>query len=149
GSDVVGSPVMTLLKQEAPLTCGAQTPEAVDPECPAFRLLAQDQPPADALETLFTLEAVRAAFAGAGVWERMAAAGLPREEIAVLWSFPIHSGSVAELDPSAGLVPRVEGPETIRIAVHGPVDPDTIASFVVRERAGSVVLMDLTEAAAG
>jgi hypothetical protein len=66
-----------------------------------------------------------------------------------MFGFPIHTGSVAELDPAVGLVPLAAGPDEIRVAVHGPVEASTVSGFVVRERPGSVVLMDLTAAAAG
>jgi hypothetical protein len=149
GAEVIGSPTMALLKQDEPLPCGARTPAELDPECPALRLLAQNQPESAAVKSLFTLEAIRSAYNAAGVWQRMAAAGLPKEEIAVLWGFPIHSSSVAEIDPATGLLPRVVSENEIRIGVQGPVDPATVSAFVVREQPGSVVLMDLSAAASG
>jgi hypothetical protein len=112
-------------------------------------LLSQSQPEAVARESLVRLEQIRLGYAASGVWERMAEAGLPKAEIASLWGFPIHSGSVAELDPTVGLVPHVTAADEIRVDVQGPVDPATVTGFVIREAAGSVVLMDLTAAAAG
>jgi hypothetical protein len=149
GKPVVGSPTLALIKQEASLTCGAESADAIDEECPAFKLLVQSQPAPLARASLVTLERIRAGYAASGVWEGMAAAGLPKAEIASLWGFPIHSGSVAELDPSVGLVPHVTAADEIRVAVQGEVDPATVTAFVVRETPGSVVLMDLTAAAAG
>jgi hypothetical protein len=149
GGEVVGSPTMALLKAEASLTCGASAPNEIDAHCPSLSLLAQSQPEAVARASLVTLETARAAYAAAGVWDRFEAVGLPKAEIAVLWGFPIHTSSVAEVDPSVGLVPEVVAPDELRIAVHGPVDASTVQAFIVREQPGSVVLMDLTEAAAG
>ncbi len=149
GSPVVGSPTIALLKQAEPLTCGAPTPEALDTSCPALRLLAQTQALDAAKQALFTLEAIRKSYEAAGVWQRMAAAGLPKEEIAVLWGFPIHSSSVAEIEPAAGLVPQLVAADELRVAVHGPVEASTVSAFVLRERLGSVLLMDLTAAEAG
>ena len=149
GKEVVGSPTFALLKEDSSLTCGAGSPAAIEPTCPAYELLSQSQPPADARTNLFTLEAIRQSYAVRGVWQRLAAAGLPKEETGVAFGFPVHTGSVAEVDPSVGLVPRVTASNEIRIGVHGPVDPATVSAFVVREQAGSVVVMDLTAAAAG
>lgn len=149
GSEIVGSPTQALLKQDSSLTCGAVTPEAIDPKCPALELLSQTQSDAAARANAVTLEAIRQSYLASGIWQRLATAGLPKNEVAVLWEFPIHTASVAEVDPSVGLVPEVTAPDAIRIAVHGPVDPGSVSAFVVREQPGSVVLMDLTAAATG
>jgi hypothetical protein len=69
--------------------------------------------------------------------------------VAVLWGFPIHTSSVAELDPSAGLLPKVHGLDEVRVAVRGTVDPSTVSPFRLAVQFGSVVFMDLTAAAAG
>jgi hypothetical protein len=149
GSEVVGSPTQALLKQESSLTCGAASPEAIDPKCPTLQLLAQSQPDAEARASAVTLEAIRRGYLASGIWQRLADAGLPKQEVAVLWQFPIHTASVAELDPSVGLVPRLTAANELRVAVHGAVDPASVSAFVVRKEPGSVVLMDLTAAATG
>jgi hypothetical protein len=149
GKEVVGSPTFALLKEDASLTCGARSPAEIPKSCPAYELLAQTQPDAAARQNLVTLEAIRQSYVASGVWQRLAAAGLPKDETAVLFGFPVHTNSVAEVDPTVGLVPRGTAANEIRVAVHGPVDPDTVQGFVVREQPGSVVLMDLTAAAAG
>jgi hypothetical protein len=149
GTEVVGSPTQALLKEDSSLTCGATTPEAIDPKCPALELLAQTQPEAAARANAITLEAIRQSYLASGIWQRLADAGLPKKEVAVLWEFPIHTASVAEVDPSVGLVPTVSAANEIRVAVHGPVDPASVSAFVVKQRPGTVVLMDLTAAAAG
>lgn len=149
GKEVVGSPTMALLKQDTPLTCGATDPSQVDPHCPAFEVLAQGTPPAEAAGQLFQLEAIRMAYLAGHGFDVMAAAGLPKDEIAVLWGFPIHTNSVPVLAPTAGAVPHVPAADTILVGVQGPVDPATVSAFVVKQQNGPVVVMDLTAAAAG
>lgn len=141
---VVGSPTQVLLRQETSLTCGATSVEDVDPHCPAVALLSQGRTAAEAAGGALQLERIRAAYAAAGAWDLIEAAGIPRNEVAVLWGFPTHSASVAELDPKAGLVPRVTAPDELRIHVEGPVDPATVSAFVVAVQPGSVVTIDLT-----
>jgi hypothetical protein len=150
GGEVVGSPTMSLLKQDTPLTCGASDPAAVDPHCPAFEVLAGGSPsPSEAAVRLFQLEAIRTAYLAGQGFEAMEAAGLPKEEIAVLWGFPIHTNSVPVLVPSAGAVPRVPAADQLLVGVQGPVDAATVSAFVAGEQNGSVVVMDLAAAAAG
>ena len=156
GNLVVAAPAQFLLKQETSLTCGADTPASLSATCPAFQLLAQPAPgvspevaKAAAVTSVFQLEAIRGAYLDAGAWTHVAAAGLPKGEVAVLWGFPVHSASVAELDPTLGLVPRVVAADEIRIAVQGSVNPATVRSFVLTEQDGSVVVMDLDEAQIG
>ena len=150
GGEVVGSPTMALLKQDEPLTCGATDPTAVDPHCPAFEVLVQGSPsPAAAAAQLFQLEAIRAAFIAGHGFDVMAGAGLPKEEIAVLWGFPIHTNSVPVLVPSAGAVPRVPAANQILVGVQGPVDPATVSAFGAGGPPGPVVVVDLTAVATG
>jgi hypothetical protein len=147
GGEVVGSPTMALLKQDAPLTCGAPDPAHVDPQCPAFRVLALGAPSkAQAAMQLFQLEAARLAYQSAQGFDAMAAAGLPKSETAVLWGFPIQTSSVPVLAPTAGAVPTVVAPDRLGIAVQGTVDPATL-SVLALGGTGSVLLMDLTVAA--
>jgi hypothetical protein len=150
GSEVVAAPAQFLLKQDTSLTCGATPPGPIDPTCPAFVVIRGSVPSADvATMQAFQLEQIREAFVAGHGYDLMNAAGLPKAEIAVLWGFPIHTNSVAELDPSVGLVPKVTAPNEIHVAVQGPVDATTVQSFIVTVRNGSVVVMDLTAAAAG
>jgi hypothetical protein len=150
GGQVVGSPTMSLLKQDDPLTCDATEPSQVDPRCPAFQVVAsQASSPDAAKEQLFQLETIRMAYIAGHAFDVMAAAGLPKEEIAVLWGFPIHTNSVAVLAPSAGVVPRVPAAGQILVGVQGPVDPATVSAFAAPGTRGSVVVIDLTAAAAG
>jgi hypothetical protein len=152
GGEVVGSPTMALLKQDAPLTCGAADPTQLDPHCPAFEVLGQGASPADApaaVAQLFQLEAIRLAYLAGHGFDLMAAAGLPKDEIAVLWGFPIHTSSVPVLAPTAGVAPLVPAADQVLVGVQGPVDPATVSAFVVKQHAGPVVVMDLTAAATG
>jgi hypothetical protein len=150
GGEVVGSPTMSLLKQDEPLPCGATDPSAIDRHCPAFEVLAsQASSPEAAAMQLFQLEAIRTAYVAGHGFDVMAAAGLPKDEIAVLWGFPIHTNSVAVLAPSAGVVPRVPAAGQILVGVQGPVDPATVTAFAAGGQGGSVVVVDLTAATAG
>jgi hypothetical protein len=144
GSVVVASPTQFLLKQTTPLTCGAPDADHLDPHCPAYALLSQNLTPADAATSLFQLEQIRAGFEAAHGWDLIEAAGLPRAEVAVLWAFPIHSASVAELDPSVMLVPRPTAVDELRIDVQGPVNPASVSAFALGGDYGSVVFVDLT-----
>jgi hypothetical protein len=150
GNQVVASPVMFLLKQETSLTCGA-TDANIDPNCPAYALLKQQQSDDDAAQSLLQLEPIRQSLLQAAAWDIIAAAGIPKDEVAVLWGFPIHSNSVAELDPSpvANLVPKVTAPNQITVAVQGPVDAASVSAFVRQKQFGSVLVMDLTAANGG
>ncbi len=142
GAEVVGSPTMTLLKQDSPLDC-----EVLDRSCPAYDLLLSQGLSSDAAAaTVAQLEQARGAYLAAGAWDLMAAAGLPKPEVAVLWGFPTHTNSVAELSPPA-LVPQVVAPNEIHVAVHGPIDPATVVPYVARQQSGTIVLMDLTAVA--
>jgi hypothetical protein len=142
---------MALLKQDTPLTCGATDLTAVDPHCPAFEVLAQGSPsPLEAATQLFLLEEIRKGFVAGHGFELLAAAGLPKEEVAVMWGFPIHTNSVPLLVPSAGAVPRVPAANQIVVGVQGPVDPATVTAFVAGSgQPGSVVVVDLTAVGAG
>jgi hypothetical protein len=151
GLEVVGSPTMALLKQDTPLTCGATDPSQVDPQCPAFRVLAQGTTPAQAAAQLFQLQAVWTLYQTEHGFDLMAAAGLPKSETAVLWGFPIQTASVAVLAPSAGAVPMVVAPDQLRVGVQGTVDPTTVSAFVASVvvaggARGSVVVADLSAA---
>jgi hypothetical protein len=144
GTPVVGSPTMSLLKQGTPLDCGVSSAAQLDRSCPAYDLLlSQGDTPEVAGMTVEQLEQARKFYLISGAFDLVAAAGIPKSEVAVLWGFPTHTNSVAELSPPA-LVPQVVPPNQIQVAVHGPVDPATVVPFVVRQQAGTIVLMDLT-----
>ena len=105
--------------------------------------------PAAAAMQLFQLEAIRQAYIGGRGFDAMAASDLPKEELAVLWGFPIHTNSVPLLLPGTAAVPHVPAANQIVVGVQGPVDPATVSAFTVRVANGPVVVMDLTAAAAG
>ena len=149
GSEVVGSPTHALFKQDSSLTCGAEPPADIRSDCPGLKLLSQTMTPMAAAMALFQLEPIRLAYQLGGGFELMAAAGLPKDELAVLWGFPIHTSSVAELDPTVGLVPRVTAANELHVAVQGTVNPATVTAVAVMQKPGSVLLMDLTAAAGG
>jgi len=145
GGEVVGSPTMALLKEEGPLTCvDVPSPAEIDPHCQFFPVVAQGSPDATtAAERLFQLEQVRLAYAAAHGFEAVAAAGLPKEEIAVLWGFPIHTNSVPVLVPPTAAVPHVPADNQILVGVQGPVDATTVSAFALPATRGPVVVMDL------
>jgi hypothetical protein len=158
GGQVVGSPTMALLKQDTSLTCEATDPTdptdptKIDPHCPGYEVVAQGNPmptPEAAAMQLFQLEAIRQAYLGGHGFDVMAASGLPKDELAVLWGFPIHTNSVPLLLPGTAAVPHVPAANQIVVGVQGPVDPATVSAFTVRVANGPVVVMDLTAAAAG
>jgi hypothetical protein len=150
GGEVVGSPTMALLKQTDSLTCGATDASNLDPHCPGYEVVAQgaSSPEAAAMQ-VFQLEQARTAYNDNGGFAAMEAAGLPREEIAVMWGFPIHTNSVPLLIPGTAAVPHVPAANQIAVGVQGPVDPATVSAFVVRQQNGPVVVMDLAAAVAG
>lgn len=150
GGAVVGSPTMALLKQDASLTCDAADPTQIDPHCPGYQVVAQGNPsPAVAAAQLFQLEAIRQGYLAGHGFDVMAASGLPKDELAVLWGFPIHTNSVPLLLPGTAAVPHVPAANQILVGVQGPVDPATVSAFTVRVQSGPIVVMDLTAAAAG
>ncbi len=149
GAQVVGSPTMSLLKQESPLDCGAMDDSLPDRTCPAYDLLlSQGLAPLNAAATLRQLEKARLAYLMTGAWEAVAAAGIPKSEVAVLWGFPTHTNSVVELSAPAP-VPQITAPNQIHVAVHGAIDPATVVPFIVRQQAGTVIVMDLDAVAQG
>ena len=150
GGQVVGSPTMALLKEDQPLTCNATDPTQIDPHCAGYEVVARGSPsPAAAAAELFQLEAIRQAYVNDGGFAAMEMSGLSKNEIAVLWGFPIHKNSVPLLLPPTAAVPVVPANDTIVVGVQGPVDPATVSAFVVKVQNGPVVVMDLTEVAAG
>jgi hypothetical protein len=144
GNLIVASPTQFLLKQETPLTCGAATAADLSPTCPAFALLGQGRTVDQAVTAVLQLEQIRKGYLALDAWGSIAGAGVPKAEVAVLWGFPVHSASVAELDPTVGLVPQIVAADEIHIGVQGTVDPATVIPFILASQSGSVVVMDLT-----
>ncbi|HSS37532.1 MAG TPA: hypothetical protein VLT58_02070, partial [Polyangia bacterium] len=102
GAQVVGSPTMSLLKKESALDCGAMAGSLPDRTCPAYDLLlSQGLAPLDAAATLSQLEQARLTYLATGAWDAVAAAGIPKAEVAVLWGFPTHTNLVVEVNAPA------------------------------------------------
>jgi hypothetical protein len=155
--DVVGKPVVAslaynLLKREGMpgvpvLTCGADPtmPATIDPNCEYYRLLAQRSANDAATRgSLARLEVLRQATNMLGGWTLLEMlGGIPKAEAAILWGFPIHSAPVIDINPLAGVVPTVVGPNQIRLAVNGELNPATVGAFRIAEQEGSVYLLDL------
>jgi hypothetical protein len=144
GKPVVASTTYNLLKREESLTCPlpgmtVTTAEAIDENCKFLLLLRQQMPDAMARVSLLTLEQLRLGFTTpANAWMAMElVGGIPKKEVAILWTFPVHSASVID-----GL-PVPAGADEVRLAVNGAVDPATVSAFRVAEDPGSVVLMNL------
>jgi hypothetical protein len=148
GAEVVASATLFLLKQDTSLTCGATDATQIDPKCPAYALLSQSMSSSAAAGSLLQLEQIRQGFVAGHGWDVIAAAGIPKAEVAELWGFPIHTSSVAELDPSVGIQPQTIAPDEIHIAVQGSVDPTTVSAYVFSAAYGTVVFIDLTTLAA-
>lgn len=148
GRQVVASVPYVLLKQPAPLTCGAATADAIPPTCPAYALLAGQLDPGAAKATVFQLETLRASYQMFQATELLEqVGGIPPRELAMFWAFPTHSGPVAELDPTAGATPQVTPPNTIKVAVKGAIDPAKLVPTTAG-KPGTVTLLDLTATAA-
>ncbi len=149
GAQVVASSVMFLLKEDRPLTCGAASAGAIPESCDYMTLLTQSMTVEEARESLATLEGVRLSLNAAGAFAAMTnVGGVPEAEQAVLWTFPTHSASVIELDPTKGLLPKVSGKQEIRLPVKGDVDPATVSAWSL-DAPGTVFLLDLTALEAG
>ena len=161
GERVVSSSVYYLLKQaESLLTCEPDPDDApptppddqvLNGHCQWFELMLMQLGDAAAAEdTLLSLERLRQGFLEANLWEILRVVGdLPKEEVAIVWSFPIHRAPVAELNPSTGLVPRVISPTTLQLPVKGNIDPDTLVAYDLLGpsdpgRKGTVFLLNLT-----
>jgi hypothetical protein len=132
-----------MLKRDDSLTCMAGDGPSVPSDCPAFKLLSQSMNAGAAQASLVQLEALRQAFVNLKGWDLMAAQGLPKTDVAMLWGFPTHSGPVIDIDPINGLAPVVSAPDQIDLTINGALDPATVKAFAVGS-AGTLVLMDLT-----
>ncbi len=147
GKRFVSSVPYLLFKQTESLTCGATTAADLRSDCPFAALLAG---PGISQEQLFRdlsdLEAIRVSYdKDLGLWDVLDSKGhLPKEQVAAAWSFPTHSSSVIELNPTLGKLPKVTSPQTIELQVKGPIDEDSLSVWALGG-AGSVFLLDLTE----
>ncbi len=151
GKTVVADVVFYLLRQSESLTCGAVTAEAVSDDCKFYKLLIQQDPdhPEAVRENLLALEETRQMMASSGLWDGLNLFGMPKEEVAVAWAFPIHTASVAELQPALGMLPEVRSDKEIFIPVKGTIDASSVTRFSLGDQTGSVFLLDLTALAVG
>lgn len=166
GDRVVAPVIYNLLKREESLiSCNPDPPDPdellspeVDRSCKFFILLSEGLDPDDPADAdavaaveaqIVDLERLRQGFLGAALWEATELiAGIPKDEVAMVFAFPIHSGPVVELDPGAGKVPEVVDESTIRLAVHGNLDPATVvAGLGPFTPARTVALLNLTKLA--
>jgi hypothetical protein len=145
GKRVITNQTYFLLKEEESLTCGADTPEGIPEDCKYLELLEGQYDRETAAANLIDLEALRQGFLDA--WPALALfADMSKEEVAMLWAFPTHTASVAELQPQLGMLPEVISQQIIRVAVKGPVASDSVREFhPIAHPNGNVLLLDLTE----
>ena len=68
---------------------------------------------------------------------------MPKDEVAIAWSFSTHSAPVVELDPTRGMVPRIVSPNEIRLRVKGNINPDTMRPFSLQMLDGTVFLLNI------
>jgi hypothetical protein len=146
GRPFVASVPYLMLKQTSSLTCGARTAAELDPRCPWAVVAATPQStPAQLFRDLSDLESIRVLYdQDLRLWDVLSRVGsLPRAEAATAWAIPMHSGSVIELNPTLGRLPRVVSSSRIELAVNGDLQPDTLspAGFATP---GTVYLLDLT-----
>ncbi len=152
GKPVAASVTYNLLKREQPLTCVPVAeqwkpiaPAAIDARCPFLQLLAAQLPDPLARAALVQLEEIRLRIRDGGGWtavERLG--GIAKDDLAILWGFPTHSGPVIDLDPTRQLGPRVTpAGDEIQLPVNGTIDPATVKAFRLAREPGSVYLMDL------
>ena len=164
GNRVVASSTYFMLRQtESLLNCAPDAPDPVpvaqqtlDHACQWFELAEmQLHDPEAAASSLVSLEAIRQSFIHADHWKILdQVAHWNREEVAIVWSFPIHTNSVAELNPNTGTVPQVVDSRSLRLPVKGPIDPASLIPFdmlgpPLPGDKGTVILLNLTALSAG
>lgn len=145
GLEVVGGPILYLLKKEESLLCGASAPEAITTDCPYYGLLLEmGLSDADIRTSLVALESIRQSLRASGMWQLLAdVGGMAKADAAVAWSFPTHSASVIQLDPSKPLLPRVLSSKEIRLGFKGSIAAETVTLFKMG-KPGTLFLLDLT-----
>lgn len=145
GLDVVGGPILYLLKKEESLLCGADSPKTIAADCPYYGLLQEmGLSDVDIRTSLVALEEIRQALNASGMWQLLAdVGGMAKADAAVAWSFPTHTASVIQLDPSKPLLPNVVSPKEVRLGFKGTIDAETVTLFKMG-KPGSLFLLDLT-----
>jgi hypothetical protein len=159
GAPGCASIVYALLKGSRSLSCGATRAEQIDARCEYYPLFASDprfaqlpaarRRPAIA-DNLLQLEQLRRYYRGetsassTDLWATLKdVADMDRDEVAIGWLFAVHTASVVELDPKRGLVPEIAGPDVIKLAVKGTLDPATLSAFSLQNGAGTVFLLNV------
>ncbi len=137
GKRVLSSVPYFLFKKKESLTCGAAEAGEVEADCGYYQLMLQETPddPDAAAEAVLGLEMIRQAYSD--FWKPLSEMGMPKKDIAVAWAFPIHSASVAEVNPELGMVPSVTD-NTLSIKVKGDVLSSSLDS-------GDVIVSNLHE----
>lgn len=163
GSRVVAPTSYSLLKREESLiNCHPDPPNpqdlvdpVVDHDCKYFALLVEQYGASDpesiamVEQSLIDLEALRQGFLAAGLWDAVdILAGMPKEEVAMVFAFPIHSGPVVEVDPERGKIPTVVPPSSFRLEVNGTIDASTLVPGAPLSPNGTVGLLNVTALAA-
>jgi hypothetical protein len=163
GAEGAASIISALLKQDRSLTCGATSSQGIEPTCDYYSLFSSDsrfsklpstKMHAAIAETLLQLEQLRRLYRGEvatmpiNVWKVLADKGqMPKDEVAIAWTFPTHTASVVELDPSRGLVPRAVSTSEVRLAVKGSIDSKTLRPFSLMNSGGTVFLFNVEKLA--
>lgn len=158
GRRVVATSVYYLLKQQESLVTCRPDPQdrppseqVVNTQCKWFELMAMNYGADAAPNMLRDLETLREAYADAHLWDLLdTQADLPRSEVAIVWTVPIHSAAVAELNPNTGKVPVVASNDTLLVRVKGTVDPASLTAFdpLAGAGKGTVIFLNLTALAA-
>lgn len=160
GAQACASIVYALLKSPRSLSCGAtRKADRIDAQCEYYTLFASDPrfaklPAADRrpaiAQNLLQLEQLRRYYRGetaassTDLWATLKqVADMGRDEVAIGWFFPVHTGSVVELNPKSGLVPELAGDDVIRLAVKGTLDAKTLSAFSLQNGAGTVFLLNV------
>lgn len=121
GEEVVASPIWSFVRSANSLVTCADLTAA---DCRSVTSLIDDNASAVRLEQL------RRSYAP--LFESLAAQGIPREQVVLLWTFTIASGPSAVFDPASS-PPRIPTPTDLAIdpatgLVNAPVDPTATAA---------------------
>ncbi|MCD6496827.1 MAG: hypothetical protein J7M25_00790 [Deltaproteobacteria bacterium] len=148
GTRIVTASTFYLLKQEESLTCDTQSADEIPSDCKYLKLLGQQMDEQSARVNLVQLEGIRQQLSPA--FDAVSLLGeMPRDEVAMLWAVPIQSATVAELQPTLGMLPQVSSSQDIMVPVKGPVNPATVSRSTMANPDGTVVLLNLTKLANG
>ena len=156
GSRVVGPYVYSLLKRtESLVNCEPDgdlppgPPGEVDPECMYYQLVASLQGDSETPALLYSLEVIRQSLLHPiNVWTVLQEFGLQKDQAAIGWIFPIHSASVAELQPAWNppQVPVVDYQSNkVNLTVKGSIDEQTIRTWTLSNPDGTVFLINTTK----